>query len=113
MAISQHLSPTFSHHSSFNANCTWRAVVEVLVMAPAVPDNPVGVNVINAGVLKLARFVKLKISARNWRLQALAQLGVLDGGEVPRCQARPDKIVARGIAEESAVRPAAAETRWD
>lgn len=29
------------HHRSFQPNCTWRDVVEVLVMAPAVPDKPV------------------------------------------------------------------------
>ena len=56
------------YHSNFSANCTWRAVVEVLDIAPAVPDTPVGVKVIRAGVLKLARFSRLKISARNCRL---------------------------------------------
>jgi len=46
-------------------------VVEVLVMAPAVPDRPVGfavvggVKTIRFGVLKLARSKRLKSSARN------------------------------------------------
>ena len=40
---------------------------QALVMAPAVPDTPVGVKVIRLGVLKLARFRRLKISARNCR----------------------------------------------
>lgn len=53
------------YQSSFSANCTCREVVEVPVMAPAVPETPVGVKVINAGVLKFARFARLKISARN------------------------------------------------
>ena len=34
-------------------------------MAPAVPDTPEGVNTIRLGVLKLALFNRLKISARN------------------------------------------------
>jgi hypothetical protein len=43
----------------------------MLVIAPAVPDSPVGfeavggVNTIRFGVLKFARFSRLKISARN------------------------------------------------
>jgi hypothetical protein len=63
------------HHRSFQPNCTWRDVVEVLVMAPAVPDKPVrwvavgGVKTIRLGVLKLARSSGLKISARNCRLR--------------------------------------------
>src|SRR5271169_1236058 len=57
------------HQSSFKANCTWRAVVDVLVMTPAEPDTPDGVNTIRLGVLKLARFNRLKISARNCRLR--------------------------------------------
>ena len=44
----------------------------MLVMAPAVPDKPDGVNTIRFGVLKLARFSRLKISARNCKIQALA-----------------------------------------
>ena len=44
-----------AYQISFNANCTWRAVVDVAVIAPAVPDTPDGVNVIRFGVLKLAR----------------------------------------------------------
>ncbi len=44
---------------SFNPNCTWRAVVDVLVMAPAVPDTPAGVEVMRFGVLKLARLEAL------------------------------------------------------
>lgn len=60
-----------SHQSSFSPNCTCRDVVDVLVMAPAVPESPVGfaavggVKTMRFGVLKLARFSRLKISARN------------------------------------------------
>ena len=57
-----------SYQISFNPNCTCRDVVEVLVIAPAVPETPEGVNTIRFGVLKLARFRRLKISARNCRL---------------------------------------------
>src|SRR5579862_5356208 len=53
------------YHRNFKANCTCREVVDVLVIAPAVPDTPAGVNVIRFGVLKLARLSKLKSSARN------------------------------------------------
>src|SRR5580700_10165513 len=62
------------HQRSFRPNCTWREVVEVLVIAPAVPDKPVGfvavggVKTIKFGVLKLARSSRLKISARNCKL---------------------------------------------
>src|ERR1700681_2330798 len=62
------------YQSNFSPNCTWRAVVDVLVIAPAVPERPVrfvavgGVNTMRLGVLKLARFKMLKISARNCRL---------------------------------------------
>ena len=57
------------YQRSFSANCTCRAVVEVLVIAPAVPDSPEGVKTIRLGVLKLARFSRLKISARNCKLR--------------------------------------------
>jgi hypothetical protein len=63
----------FAYQSSFTANCTCRAVVDVLVIAPAVPDTPLGwaavggVKTIRFGVLKFARFKRLKISARNCR----------------------------------------------
>ena len=40
----------------------------MLVITPAVPETPEGVNTIRLGVLKLARFRRLKISARNCRL---------------------------------------------
>ena len=53
------------YHTNFSPNCTWRAVVDVLVITPADPDTPGGVNVIRLGVLKLARLRILKISARN------------------------------------------------
>src|SRR5215831_72678 len=62
-----------THQRSFKPNWTWRAVVDVLVIAPAVPETPLGfvavggVNTIRFGVLKLARLRILKISARNWR----------------------------------------------
>jgi hypothetical protein len=54
------------YQRSLSANWTWREVVDVLVMAPAVPETPVGVKTIRFGVLKLARLSRLKISARNW-----------------------------------------------
>jgi hypothetical protein len=40
-------------------------MVAVLEIAPAVPDTPVGVNTMRFGVLKFARFSRLKISALN------------------------------------------------
>ena len=60
-----------SYQSSLSANCTCRADVDVLVIAPAVGDDPLGlvvvggVNTTRFGVLKLARLSRLKISARN------------------------------------------------
>src|SRR5579859_7124929 len=62
------------YQSSFSPNCTWRAAVDVLVIAPAVPERPVrlvavgGVNTMRFGVLKFARFKTLKSSARNCML---------------------------------------------
>ena len=53
------------YQSTFKANCTCREVVEVLVMAPAVPETPLGVNTIRLGVLKFARLSKLNSSALN------------------------------------------------
>jgi len=61
------------YHSSFSPNWTWRELVEVLLMTPAVPDKPDGlvavggVNTMRFGVLKFAWFSKLNISARNCR----------------------------------------------
>ena len=92
------------HQSSFSANCTCRAVVEVAVIAPAVPDTPEGVKVIRFGVLKLARFSRLKISARNCRVRRSRRVRVLDGREVPRCQTGAGEVVAGGVAPETAVR---------
>ena len=67
-----HSRPQYlAYQSTLIPNCTWRDVVEVLVIAPAVPETPVGfaavggVNVIKLGVLKFARLSRLKISARN------------------------------------------------
>ena len=51
------------------SQATLGEVVEVLVIAPAVPDTPVGVKVIRLGVLKFARFSRLKISARHCTFQ--------------------------------------------
>jgi hypothetical protein len=59
----------FSYQSNFSANCTCLAVVDVLVIAPAVPDTPEGVNTIRFGVLKFARFSRLKISALNCKFR--------------------------------------------
>ncbi len=53
------------YQRSFRANWTWREVVEVLVIAPAVPETPVGVKTMRLGVLKLARLRRLKSSPRN------------------------------------------------
>ena len=54
---------------SFNPNWICRDVVDVHVIAPAVPDVLVpaaeDVKVIRFGVLKFARLSRLKISARN------------------------------------------------
>ena len=49
----------------------------MLVIAPAVPERPDGVNTIRFGVLKLARFSRLKISPRNWSVKSFADRGVL------------------------------------
>lgn len=54
-----------SYQRSLRANWTWRAVVEVLVMAPAVGETPEGVKTTALGKLKFARLSRLKISARN------------------------------------------------
>jgi hypothetical protein len=53
------------HQSNFRPNCTWRAVVAVLVMIPAVGETPEGVKTTSFGWLKFARLRMLKISARN------------------------------------------------
>jgi len=53
------------HQSNFKPNCTWRAVVAVLVMIPAVGETPEGVKTTSFGWLKFARLRMLKISARN------------------------------------------------
>src|SRR5580698_10065440 len=61
-----------NYQRSLRPNWTWRLLVVVEVMAPAVPETPVGflavggVKVIRLGVLKLARSRRLKSSARNW-----------------------------------------------
>src|SRR5207302_5415191 len=59
------------YQSSLSPNCTWREEVDVPVINPPTPED-VGVvepgartATIRLGVLKLARFSKLKISARN------------------------------------------------
>jgi hypothetical protein len=39
--------------------------VAVLVIAPAVPESPEGVNTMRLGVSKVARFYRLNISARH------------------------------------------------
>src|ERR1700730_10669553 len=57
------------YQSSLRPNWIWREVVEVLVMAPAVGLTPDGVKATPLGVLKLARFSRLKSSARNCRLR--------------------------------------------
>src|SRR6267154_337261 len=71
----EHAAARQNYQRSLRPNWIWREVVEVLVMAPAVPDWPVGlaavggVKTIRFGVLKFARFRRLKISARNCRLR--------------------------------------------
>src|ERR1700736_1104047 len=44
---------------SLSPNCPCRDVVDVLVIAPAVPDKPLGVKTIRLGVLRLARLSRL------------------------------------------------------
>src|SRR5450432_1173988 len=56
------------YHSSFSPNWTWRDVVDVLVIAPAVGETPEGVNTTALGKLKFSRFNRLNISALNCRL---------------------------------------------
>src|ERR1700732_4090693 len=56
-----------SYQSSLRPNCTWRDVVDVLVMAPAVGETPEGGKTTGFGKLKFARLRRLKISARNCR----------------------------------------------
>jgi len=91
-----------SHQSSFSANCTCRAVVHVLVIAPAVPDNPVvlvavgGVNTMRFGVLKSARFSRLKISARNCTFR-LSRSHVLFSTEKSQV-ARPGPSISAHVA---------------
>jgi hypothetical protein len=53
------------YQSSFSPNCTWREVVEVLVITPAVGETPEGVKTMALGWLKFARLRRLNISARN------------------------------------------------
>jgi hypothetical protein len=53
------------HQSSFRPNWTWRDVVDVLVIAPAVGETPEGVKTTALGRLKFARLRRLNISARN------------------------------------------------
>ena len=49
------------YQSSFKPNCTCRDVVEVLVIAPAVPDNPVGLAAV--GGVKTIRFGRIEVGA--------------------------------------------------
>src|SRR6267378_4621072 len=55
------------HQRSLRPNWTWREVVEVLVITPAVGETPEGVKTTALGRLKFARLSRLNISARNWR----------------------------------------------
>ena len=43
------------HHNSFTASCTCRAVVDVLVIAPAVPETPQGVKSDQVGRIRSLR----------------------------------------------------------
>src|ERR1700722_11764685 len=56
------------YQNSLRPNWTWRDVVDVLVITPAVGETPDGVNTTALGRLKFARLRRLNISARNWRL---------------------------------------------
>ena len=60
-------SPGTGHpyQSSFRPNWTWRDVVDVLVITPAVGETPEGVKTTALGRLKFARLRRLNISARN------------------------------------------------
>jgi|ERR1700757_1882893 hypothetical protein len=64
-----HTGRKITYQISFSPNWIGRDLVDMRVIAPAAPETPEGVNVIRLGVLKLARFSRLKISARNWRLR--------------------------------------------
>jgi len=65
-------------------------------MAPAVPDVLVpaaeDVNVIRFGVLKFARFSKLKISARNWSASRSCKVVVLNAEKSHVAKPGPVKV---------------------
>ena len=72
-------------------------------MAPAVPETPEGVNTMRFGVLKFARFSRLKISARNCSDSRSRNAGVFDRGKIPGRKPRPGQGISSQIAIESAV----------
>lgn len=53
------------YQSSLSPNCICLAVVDVLVISPAVGETPLGVNTTAFGVLKFGWLRKLNNSARN------------------------------------------------
>src|SRR5260370_36553862 len=53
------------HQRNLRLNWTWREVVDVLVITPAVGETPEGVKTTALGRLKFARLRRLNISARN------------------------------------------------
>src|SRR5438477_9805880 len=78
------------HQSNFRPDWTWRDVVEVLVMAPAVGETPEGVKTTALGRLKFARLRRLNISARNCRFH-LSRAGMSFSTEKSQV-ARPGPI---------------------
>ncbi len=71
-------------------------MVDVLVMAPAVPEvfvpDVADVNVIRFGVLKFARFNMLKISARNCRDRRSRRVVVLKAEKSQVARPGPIKV---------------------
>jgi hypothetical protein len=63
--------PGTTHHNGFNPNCTWRELVAVGVITPAVGEGSpaVAAYTTGLGVSKFAWLNKLKISARNSRIR--------------------------------------------
>ena len=72
------------YQSSFRPNCTWRDVVDVLVIAPAVGETPEGVKTIALGRLKFARFNKVEYLRAKLQIQPLTESAFLSTPKNPR-----------------------------
>ena len=101
------------YQSSFKANWTCLDVVEVLVIAPAVPERPVGVKTIKLGVLKFARFSRLKSSRSKLEREPLANGCVLERGEVPRREPGAIQCISAEVSDRIRCSPGVAGTRQD